>query len=212
MTARRIQLLGVEAGGQLPGRTHLEAAMIADEEFEALDSLRITRTRFCKRRDVAGKVHDERRIDHQESCRADPETGSTQNVQQEVGSRKREDDAGQGVGEFGGGPASLHIRGDASTAVVRDGAHREHEDRGRRKPAHSPSCSSVDSVSTFPIDGPLDVVAGPGNVVVVTAAGYETLTRDQLPGLPAENLLLEPSGLAAAALFAGGRNPRLPRP
>ncbi len=51
-------------------------------------------------------------------------------------------------------------------------------------------------------DRALEVVAGPDNVVVVTAAGYETLTREQLPELPAENLLLEPQARNTAPCIA----------
>lgn len=51
-------------------------------------------------------------------------------------------------------------------------------------------------------DRALEVVAGVDNVVVVTAADYEALTREQLPDLPAENLLLEPQARNTAPCIA----------
>jgi len=51
-------------------------------------------------------------------------------------------------------------------------------------------------------DRALEVVGGPHRVVVVTASDYEDLTREQLPGLPEENLLLEPQARNTAPCIA----------
>lgn len=51
-------------------------------------------------------------------------------------------------------------------------------------------------------DRALEVVEGPDKVVVVTASSYEELTREQLPDLPAANLLLEPQARNTAPCIA----------
>ncbi len=51
-------------------------------------------------------------------------------------------------------------------------------------------------------DRALEVVAGPDRVVVVTASDYADLTREQLPDLPPENLLLEPQARNTAPCIA----------
>ncbi len=51
-------------------------------------------------------------------------------------------------------------------------------------------------------DRALDVVSGPDNVVVVTANDYAEMTREQLPDLPAGNLLLEPQARNTAPCIA----------
>lgn len=51
-------------------------------------------------------------------------------------------------------------------------------------------------------DRALEVVAGPENVLVVTAGSYEDLTRQQLPGLLDDNLLLEPQARNTAPCVA----------
>lgn len=51
-------------------------------------------------------------------------------------------------------------------------------------------------------DRALEVVAGPENVLVVTASSYRELTREQLPDLPEANLLLEPQARNTAPCIA----------
>ena len=51
-------------------------------------------------------------------------------------------------------------------------------------------------------DRALEVVAGPENVIVVTANDYESITHDQLPELPHDNLLLEPQARNTAPCVA----------
>lgn len=51
-------------------------------------------------------------------------------------------------------------------------------------------------------DRALEVVAGPENVLVVTASSYQELTREQLPDLPEANLLLEPQARDTAPCIA----------
>ena len=51
-------------------------------------------------------------------------------------------------------------------------------------------------------DRALNVVNGPENVVVVTANDYAEMTREQLPDLPAGNLLLEPQARNTAPCIA----------
>jgi mannose-1-phosphate guanylyltransferase len=51
-------------------------------------------------------------------------------------------------------------------------------------------------------DRALEVVAGPENVLVVTASSYGELTREQLPDLPDANLLLEPQARNTAPCIA----------
>lgn len=51
-------------------------------------------------------------------------------------------------------------------------------------------------------DRALEVVAGPENVLVVTAGSYDDLTREQLPQLPGDNLLLEPQARNTAPCIA----------
>lgn len=51
-------------------------------------------------------------------------------------------------------------------------------------------------------DRALLLVEGPENIVVVTSADYEELTREQLADLPADNLLLEPQARNTAPCIA----------
>jgi mannose-1-phosphate guanylyltransferase len=72
----------------------------------------------------------------------------------------------------------------------------------RRRPKQFLTLAGDRSLLQTTWDRALGVVAGPENVVVVTASDYEDLTREQLPDLPVDNLLLEPQALNTAPCIA----------
>lgn len=72
----------------------------------------------------------------------------------------------------------------------------------RRRPKQFLTIAGDETLLQTTWDRALEVVAGPGNIIVVTASDYEELTREQLPDLPEANLLLEPQARNTAPCIA----------
>ena len=72
----------------------------------------------------------------------------------------------------------------------------------RRRPKQFLTVAGDRSLLQTTWDRALDIVAGPENVLVVTASSYQELTREQLPDLPEGNLLLEPQARNTAPCIA----------